>query len=526
MLFSLIFTEHGLIKVYKEILPKKCCPLFRSDQTRFVSQELFEIYLPPKYVVHEYREGCIVNSHFSSLTSILDVIEQAERGKRIIVSAEAGLGKSAFSSDSTRLWCDGKALDKYKLLYLLLPRYIHRHPEPIERIICTDLELHTASAEAGVRRAIKSDASNMAFIIDGYDEVMERDQRVTNLNKVISGEVAKDAMVVITTRPHCVDLLDHLCNRSYILVKLQGLTKADSEKYIQRMCATEIGNEDKKRAQRILSQIPEEARHVPLLLKMAVIIYMQNRQNPVNAIRTVSSVIGRVIATFLSLQVEKDEARDTLPLYESPLDLQNQHTILKFAEMSFESIKNKELEFTSETLQRFQFHQSKALSQLGFLEVTNDADGNVQTARCLHNQILEYCAAIHVAKNLSELEHLINTKHSAERDPDMMLETNILSDRLAFWQDTMIFAVEINHEILANISGSNVSFSLRVSGEDENDQHQCLELSYEARLIHETESTEAREQFCKALMEAPLEYARTVEVIRLHNVYYCLIQLY
>ena len=539
------------MKVYNKDLPDKCCPLFRLEEALFIPRELIDIYLQPKCLIHEYRGGQkVVNSCLSSLTSILEVTEQADPGARVIVSASAGLGKSAFSSHATRLWCHGEAMDKYKLLYLLLPRYIHRHAEPIERIICTDLKLHATSAEAEVRRAIKANAENMAFIIDGYDEVVERDQRHTSLNQVISGEVAKDSKVVITTRPHCVNHLTELCQDTYVLVELLGLTTAASEEYVQRicaaasehnvqkMCATEGDMETREQAARqIMAHIPDEAKHVPLLLNMAVIIYRWNREHPTVAkefpeVRTVSDVIGRVIGMFLSLQVEKDEARDTLPVYASPLDerLPNHHLMMKFAEMSFESIKNGEFKFKSETLCRFRFNQVKVLSLLGFLEITHDDEGNVETARCLHNQILEYCAALHIADNSAALQYIINKIHpsnvvesddSTDTDSDISCEAdffhipykkeNLLSKSLGFWQDTLIFSVGINHEVLSAISGS--SFALRVALDKEEDQHQCLDLSYEARLMHETDSTEAREQFCEALVKAPLKLTRANEVI-------------
>ena len=168
--------------------------------------------------------------------------------------------------------------------------------------------------------------------------------------------------------------------------------------------------------------------------------------------------------------------------------------------MCFESIKTKDVEFTSEILRRFRLHESKSLNQLGFLEITDDEEGKVLSARCIHNQLMEYCAAMHVADDSDALQYIQN-----------IFTTERMSESLGFWQDTLIFSVGINHEVLSAISGS--SFALRVSLDKEKDQHQCLDLSYEARLMQETDSMEAREQFCEALMKAPLELTRAKEVI-------------
>ena len=241
---------------------------------------------------------------------------------------------------------------------------------------------------------------------------------------------------------------------------------------------------------------------------MAVIIHRWNREHPTEAkefpeVRTVSDVIGRVIAMFLSLQAEKDKGLYAVPVHVSPLTrgIPNRHIIKEFARMCFDSIREKKFEFSSETLDRFDFAKSNDLSQLGFLEMTLDEEGSVESARCFHNQIMEYCAAMYVAYHPDALQSILRTFSSAK--------DKIMSESLGFWQDTLIFAVGINSQVLSDISSS--TFSLRVSHDKKH--HKCLDLSYEARLIHETESIEARKRFCEALMNAPLIHTTKAEVI-------------
>ena len=511
------------MKVYRHMLPEQCCPLLRLEEALYIPRELIDLYLQPKFTVQEYNKGAEVNnSPLSHLASIVEVTEEAEPGTRIIVSASAGVGKSAFSSHSTRLWCHGQALNNCNMLYLLLPRYIHRHAESIERIISTDLKLHDISAEAELRRAMKNKAQNMMFTIDGYDEVSNRDQRCSSLNEVISGRVASEAKVVITTRPHCVDHLIKLCHGSYVLVSLEGLTTASSKKYIQKMCATEEDTEAREEAaHHIMSVIPEEARHVPLLLNMAVLLYKWNKKHPTESgelprTRTVTDVIGRVIGMFIAIKTEKDEGRDTVPVYASPMDENipriQRKLIKQFASMCFEAIKRKDFVFTLQTLRNFDFIDGEELSQLGFLEIIKDSDGQVESARCVHNQLLEYCAAMHIAYEPDALAYLTD-KFSAQNKSDI-----IISEALGFWQDTLIFAAGINPAILSTISSS--TFSLQVTREHLGAKMQkSLDLSYEARLLHETECPEAREQFCQALMTAPIHLTRTRR-----EVFLCLIK--
>ena len=94
------------MKVYLRMLPDKCCPLFRLEDSLFVPRELIDMYLQPKFSIKQFRNGneiTLVNE-LSYIKSMVELTAKADKGMRIIVSATAGLGKSAFSSHSTRRW--------------------------------------------------------------------------------------------------------------------------------------------------------------------------------------------------------------------------------------------------------------------------------------------------------------------------------------------------------------------------------------------------------------------------------------
>ena len=509
------------MEFYTHYLPDKCCPLFRLNSALDVPKEVIDMYLQPQFTVMEYKNGNkINNSALSCLGSIVEVIEHVDPGTRIIVTATAALGKSAFSCHATRQWCLGSALTKYRKLYLTLPRYINKHSEPIERIICTDLGLHDEQSEGELRRFIKTSAREMTFIIDGYDELNEKEQRNSSINDLISGKVADLATVVITSRTHCrQQLLNLLSMRHYVVVSLSGLTAASANEYIYKICSTIGGNGSRKLiAQQIFSHIPEEAKRNPLLLNMAVLIYKWNKQcSTEDKPRTRTDMFGRVIGMFLAIKTEKDRpiCLPSVPNYKSPMDdkipVLDKLIIKSLAEMCFESKRNNEFAFTSERLKHSQLYDHKVLSQLGFLDITKDAEGNL-SARCVHNLFLEYCAALHVTQNDAALNKIIDeiNRMSAPNN-----KTSVMIRDLGFWQETLVFATGISPDILSRISAS--PFKLRALCDSQKMPQYCLDMIYEARLIDETESLEAREVFCKALMKAPLQYCEADEV----EVYTC-----
>ena len=482
-------------------------------------------------------------SPLANLSSIIEVAERADPGSRIIVVAPGGVGKSAFSSQATRQWCHIKALDNYQFLYLLMPRYIQSHRESVQHIICTDLELHDESIKMALGKTIKYSAEKIMFIIDGYDEVNVKDQKNSTLNDLIEGKVARNSTVVVTTRPHCRGEIISFCNGNYSLVSLDGLTPDASREYIEKISEAEYGDAASREqvVQQIMENIPPEAMHVPLLLNMAVLIYQWNKRHSTDPdeyprSRTVTSVMGRIIGMYLGLQEEKERGADKVPVFISPLDenvpAEKKALIKSFAQMCYKSVMIKNFNFTKKFLKKYKFNDRSLLSRLGFLEITTDCDDNVSSARCVHNQILEYCAALHITNDNNDLKKLIKlfsgpdddtgdtSSEEEEEEVEDEMESKmgsckgaVIAEKLAFWKDTLLFAVGIKSSILGDISKSR--FTLRVAVDRLDKSQKCLDLSYEARLMHEAEESIDRRAFCEALMEAPLFVTTSSEVIAL-----------
>ena len=101
--------------------------------------------------------------------------------------------------------------------------------------------------------------------------------------------------------------------------------------------------------------------------------------------RTVTEVIARVIGMYIGIQAEKEGTSKSVPVFCSPLhDNVPQRTVrqfLEFSRMCFACISRGEFIFSSETLTEFGFGDPVELWQLGFLDVTTDTDGSLQSAR-------------------------------------------------------------------------------------------------------------------------------------------------
>merc|ERR1712080_777485 len=94
------------------------------------------------------------------------------------------------------------------LLILIIIRRLFNHTETIERIICHDKKhlypLFSSRAEAQVRRLVKFSPHKILFVLDGFDELNDRDKEVSVICQILKGKVAPGCGVITTTRPHCL----------------------------------------------------------------------------------------------------------------------------------------------------------------------------------------------------------------------------------------------------------------------------------------------------------------------------------
>ena len=273
-----------------------------------------KIFVPP--VCHAKRMQAgehTVDEDLEKQNNIFDILETAKSGDRIMIHAMAGMGKTYLASHIVGRWYqEHPKLTRFKYVFLLRSRLIHNHNEVLERVICHDLKIIPDSLTGRVRLMLTFNASPCLILIDGFDELNDDQKDVTVLNKIISGEVGKNAVVVVTSRPEGTQDIRDLTGGKYIDLPLQKLTTRGMLTFVHQYFP-EV--EDKSLFEKISkvlkvdhhSLVPDELSSIPLFLSM--ICYMCKRE--IDATGTISKFKelrqisrGATIATFWALLID------------------------------------------------------------------------------------------------------------------------------------------------------------------------------------------------------------------------------
>ena len=492
---------------YQDFVTKSCSAMSKIQKRLDVDEKWREHYIPPSFTAKEMTYGSVKSdSPVARLKTIEEVLQFCRPSKRLLIAAGAGMGKSMLSLDLTNKWRkDLPQMMDFKLVFLMPLRLMSNHTAPLERIICEDLKLMDVNAERELKRTLEYDSEGVLFLVDGYDELPPGQQQGTTINKLLAGDLAPDATVVVTTRPQRVGEITNRLRTSkygtYVQLELEKLEDDLVKGYIVNVCVPG-GSAEKKELvlDEIYKSVPPEVLRVPLLMTMTCLIWKWNQKTGVGGsakkIYTESDVIGRMLGIYLSIQQEELEGGVDAPSFVSPSDDKIipdvRRLFERVAEMCYHCIKRSEFVFSLETLKSFHLDLAKDIQALGFLEVEVDSEGAVVSARCLHTLIHEYCAADYITQYKNALNDLI-----AKFDK----QPYSIASRIGFLTNTLVFAVGIKPDVLKEIASSRFHIPVVIPPSG---GHRDLDISYEARLVHECSDVVIRDEFLSALSKAPL----------------------
>ena len=149
---------------------------------------------------------------------------------KILVEGVPGAGKTTLVQKSCKDWADGKSLQQFNLVVLVVLRKkeIERAKSVEELLPADDPDL-----KEEVRRIIKkSSGEDVLFIFDGFDELDKTQQSSSSIFlEIIQGELLHNCAVILTSRPYASDVL-RTDERIHRHVEILGFTEKQIESYI------------------------------------------------------------------------------------------------------------------------------------------------------------------------------------------------------------------------------------------------------------------------------------------------------
>ena len=486
------FVEMDLKQAYHMLLPRSCSAFARG--TILEIEDAVRVFVEPHIHQVEYNHGSPVNKgKLKNITDIYSMLGRLEPGSRVVVSAPAGYGKSTLLGHLASDWRDGHpSMCKYKHLFLLVLRQLHNHTVPIETIICKDAALLDSSLAGQVRRSLKFNSQSSILFIDGYDELPDMERPHSTISQVISGELAKQSVVIVTARPHCLKEITDLIKGYHVRITLGDLTPRDVRMYCEEFFKNQ-NDLEKGMTNSILnsSVIPYELLQVPIFLALTCVLFKmrqhgQDASSDNEHLRTRSSVLATFWGMLMGLKEEKDKRSSQVVFYNSLMDRSmhpdTKRLLKEVSKLCFHFIQKKIIDFVPPLTEQYDLD----LEDVGKLGPTRINGTNVEF---LHSLFQEYCAGIYISSNMSILKQVLTKLDSLEPNIEKLLTP---------YANALVFAVSINPDML-RVFAQHIYIPMITY---ETDAFPNMELSFITRLAHECTGSVAKKHFAECICQA------------------------
>ena len=362
-------------------------------------------------------------------------------------------------------WANKELLQNIELVFLI---YL-RDPRLREIKSTTQLlQLFTSTKVAtDVADYLKEcNGSDVAFVIDGFDEYPSSLQHSSLIVDIIRGDILHKAMVVVTSRPTAtVSLHDHVDRRIDIL----GFAKEEREQYIMHSLSNCPEKEDE--LFKYLKRQPtiNGFCYVPLHLAVLLYLFQQGGKLPETLTEMNESFIIHTVYRHL-----KRHEPSFLEVVKKLLDLPKPtlNVIYKISQIAFKGLQENQLVFTVDEIKEMCpdiIGTPGAINGFGLLQTVQhypqEGAGETASFNFLHYTMQEFLAAFHVS-TLSDEEQ------------SSLMEKTFWSERFNFMWMMYVGIVGTKSELFNDfISKGNVykkKSGVRVSSEIQRDKRKRL----------------------------------------------------
>ncbi len=361
------------------------------DKISSNNSEVSEMDAFTKTTLHWDIDDIIENKRKVKLEEV-GKLEDGTLAKRILVQGAPGVGKTTMALEICRRWKEGNLLAGYSLVVLLRMRdtRMQRANGVEDLLFHYDPKLKKAVTDM----VLASKGSGVLFIIEGFDELPEKQQKTSIFSELIKGLILENAAVMVTTRPSASDIAYSMLSPvSVQFIEVVGFTSEQIDQYVGQII-TDVAL--LRTFMNYLSCFPyiRGIMYVPLNCAIVVMVYKYNQVKgsisktslPKTQTELYSELTRILLLTYLS---EQTDQKVVLPSIGSlPSHLLTQFQML--CEMAYNGIVTNQLIF--ECL-------PTGVNKLGLFEAVPDMhDPKATSFNFLHLSLQEYLAAFHISK--------------------------------------------------------------------------------------------------------------------------------
>ena len=423
------------------------------------------------------------------VSSILQLLKQSPRNAPIIVTGEAGSGKTTVLRHIVNSWLHPEEFPYEFVFHIPLGKSrSHNVPD----IICQDLKLLPEECVDSLTQALAMQSKKVLFLLDSYEELHHETKALENL---ITGDLYPHATVVVTTRPG--SRLTGITERmsTHIETQLQDFSEEEMTHYIQVYLSQNQQQEVKKVVDQFFGydflQRP---------FNVALACYLYGATASVELLGTQTVLLSRILQHTMQAYVKKKKGIDVPLTAGSPLE--NEHfpadtkTMLKeISRMCFHAFRGNQ--------QWLYVKDNPVVTMQDLLDFRLFTSGpEPNSVSVPHSLFLEYLAAVYLVADKPTWEALYADvqRKSQSASPHLCLE-----DSVTPLENVIKFVVGLSPAFTTQLCNLLVIKQQRLSCL-EGSMSECpqCDLEYEMTLLNECNDDSTKSAMATALLSAPV----------------------